>query len=114
MEDDMRNQTRIASNEPQAAPPPPAQLNDCTPAEAADQRYLETCAEMFAHAGTHRHWEELADNLVWTLAHIAVNCGVGATGDILRNFGTYVCRIEARKQAEIEAARAKEEGRLPN
>jgi hypothetical protein len=112
MEDDMRNQTRTASNEPQAALPPT--LNDCTPAEAADQRYLETCAEMFAHAGTHRHWEELADNLVWTLAHIAVNCGVGATGDILRNFGTYVCRIEARKQAEIEAAQAKEEGRLPN
>ena len=107
----MRNQTRIASNEPQAAPPPAP--TDCTPAEAADQRYLETCAEMFAHAGTHRHWEELADNLVWTLAHIAVN-SVGATGDILRNFGNYVCRIEARKQAEIEAEQAKEEGRLPH
>ena len=108
----MRNQTRIASNEPQAAPP--TAPNDCTPAEAADQRYLETCAEMFAHAGTHRHWEELADNLVWTLAHIAVNCGVGVTGDILRNFGNCVCRLEARRQAEIEAQQAKEEGWLPH
>ena len=34
--------------------------------------------------------------------------------DILRNFGNYVCRIEARKQAEIEAQQAKEQGQLPN
>jgi hypothetical protein len=112
MEDDMRIQMRTASNEPQAAPP--QALNDCTPAEAADKRYLETCAGMFAHAAEHRHWAELADNLVWTLAHIAVNSGVAATGDMLRNFGNYVCRIEARRQAEIEAAQAKEQGRLPN
>ena len=109
----MRIQTRIASNEPQAAPPPPAPLNDGSPAEAADQRYLETCASMFADAAAGRHMQELADNLVWTLAHIAVN-SVGATGDILRNFGNYVCRIEARKQAEIEAQQAKEQGQLPN
>ncbi|MDH5265468.1 MAG: hypothetical protein OEX21_12030 [Betaproteobacteria bacterium] len=89
-------------------------MNDCTPAETADRRYLETCAEMFADAGVGKHMAELADNLVWTLAHIAVNCGVGATGDILRDFGSYVSRIEARKQAEIEAQQAKEAGRLPN
>ena len=110
----MRNQTRIASNEPQAAPPPPAPLNDGSPAEAADQRYLETCASMFADAAAGRHMQELADNLVWTLAHIAVNSGVGVTGDILRNFGNYVCRLETRKQAEIEAEQVKEEGRLPH
>jgi len=115
MEDDMTNRTRIASNEPQAAPPPPPPpLNDSTPAEVADQRYLETCAMMFADATANRHLAELADNLVWTLAHLAVNNGVGATGDMLRNFGSYVCRLEARKQAEIEAEQAKEEGRLPN
>ena len=110
----MRNQTRIASNEPQAAPPPPAPLNDGSPAEAADQRYLETCARMFADAGAGRHMQELADNLVWTLAHIAVNCGVGVAGDTLMKFGSYVCRLEARKQAEIEAEQAKEQGRLPH
>jgi len=111
----MTNRTRIASKEPQAAqPPPPPPLNDCTPAEAADKRYLETCAEMFADAAAGRYMAELSDNLVWTLAHIAVNYGIGATGDILRDFGSYVCRIEARKQAEIEAQQAKEQGRLPN
>jgi hypothetical protein len=115
MEDDMTNRTQIASNEPQAAPPPPPPpLNDSTPAEVADQRYLETCAKMFADATANRHLAELADNLVWTLAHISVNCGVGVTGDILMNYGSYVCRLEARKQAEIEAEQAKEEGRLPN
>ena len=108
----MRNQTQTASNEPVAAPPP--ELNDCTPAEAADKRYLEACAEMFADAGVNKRMAELADNLVWTLAHIAVNSGVGATGDILRNFGNYVYRIEARRQAEIEAQQAKEQGQLPN
>jgi len=46
--------------------------------------------------------------------HIAVNCGVGVTGDILRHFGNYICRIEARNHAEMEARQAKEEGRLPN
>jgi hypothetical protein len=50
-----------------------------------------------------RHLAELADILVWTLAHIAVNCGVGVTGDMLRNFGTWVCRIERCRQAEIDA-----------
>ncbi len=111
----MRNQNRIASNEPQAAsPPPPPTLADGTPAEAADQRYLETCAEMFADAGAGRHMAELADNLAWTLAHIAVHSGVGAAGDIIRTLGDYICRIEARKQAEIEATQAKEQGRLPN
>jgi hypothetical protein len=112
MEDDMNTRVRKASNEPVAAPPPP--MNDCTPAEAADKRYLETCAEMFADAGTGRHMAELADNLAWTLAHIAVHSGVGAAGDIMRTFGDYICRIEARKQAEIEATQAREQGRLPN
>jgi hypothetical protein len=113
MEDDMTNRTRMASNEPQAAPPPPP-LSDSTPAEIADQRYLETCAKMFADATASRHLAELADNLVWTLAHIAVNCGVGVAGDMVMNFGSYVCRLEARKQAEIEAEQAKEQGRLPH
>jgi hypothetical protein len=115
MEGDMTNRTRIASNEPQAVPPqPPPPLNDGTPVEAADQRYLETCAALFADATANRHLAELADNLVWTLAHIAVNCGVGVTGDMLRDFGNYVCRIEARRQAEFEAQQAKAEGRLPH
>jgi len=108
----MNTRVQEASNEPPAAPPPP--LNDSTPATAADQRYLETCASMFADATAGRHLAELADNLVWTLAHIAVNCGVGVTGDILMNFGSYVCRLETRKQAEIEAEQAKEEGRQPH
>lgn len=43
-----------------------------------------------------------------------MNCGVGVTGDILRDFGNYICRIEARNHAEMEARQAKEEGRLPN
>ena len=116
----MTNRTRVsssernASNEPQVPPPPAPTLADCTPAEAADKRYLETCAEMFADATAGKHMAELADNLVWTLAHIAVNCGVGVTGDMLRNFGNYVCRIEVRRQAEVEAQQAKEEGRLPH
>lgn len=100
---------RRASNDERQRP---AVLNDGTPTEAADKRYLETCAEMFANATANGHLTELADNLVWTLAHVAVHCGVGATGDILRNLGTYVCRIEARRLAEVEAQQAKEEGRL--
>jgi len=43
-----------------------------------------------------------------------VNCGVGVAGDILRDFGNYICPIEARNHAEMEARQAKEEGRLPN
>lgn len=102
---------RKASNE-ESVPLPV--LNDCTAAEAADQRYLEACTKLYVEADEHGHVAQLADNLAWTLAHIAVNCGVGAAGDILRLFGTYVCRLEARTQAAIEAARAQEEGRLPN
>ena len=107
----MTSMARKASNE-EAVPPPV--LNDCTPAEAADQRYLEACAKLYVEADEQGHIAELADNLAWTLAHVAVNCGAGAAGDILRTLGTYMCRLEARKQAAIEAARAKEEGRLPN
>ena len=102
---------RKASNEDREPPPV---LNDCEPEEAAEQRYLEVLAGLLGEANAGSQIRVLADNLAWTLAHIAVNCGVGATGDILRTFGGYVCQLEARKQALAEAEQAKEEGRLPN
>jgi hypothetical protein len=110
----MTSETRGATDEPQGASAPKPRLADGTPSEAADQRYLATCAAMFADAAKHRHMSELADNLAWTLANIAVHNGVGAAGDILRTFGAYVCGIEARRQAEVEAQQATEEGRMPH
>lgn len=106
----MSDAARTTGDEPGTMASP----DDGTPAEVAGDRYLEACCEMYEHAHRGRHMEELADRLAWTLAHIAADCGVGASGDILVKFGNHVRGIVARREAEREAAREKEAGRLPH
>ena len=109
MEVVMNRKVHNTSNEEAALPAP---LNDCTPEEAAEARYLEAMANLMADATAGKHMHILADNIAWTIASISVNCGVGAAGDILRKIGGYICTIETRCQAQEEAQQAKQEGRL--
>ena len=89
-------------------------LNDCTPAQHAQDRYLAALEALVADAVEGKHMPVFANVLAWTFARVAVGCGVAATGDMLRQVGSYICQIETERQAENEALLAKQEGRQPN
>jgi hypothetical protein len=90
------------------------QRADCTPDELAERRYVKALDELITDAWNSKRMNILADSLAWTVARIAVGCGMTATGDILRRIGRYVGEIEARRQAAKEAQQARQEGHLPN
>ena len=45
---------------------------------------------------------------------IAVECGVPATGDMLRRIGGHIGDIESRREAMREAQKVRKHGRLPH
>jgi len=78
------------------------------------RRYIAVGNEVYADALEHRAIQVFADALTWELAQIAHHYGSQATGDILRKFGIHLERLVAADEAQREADKAKEEGRLPN
>jgi hypothetical protein len=94
--------------------PSSAQPTDCTPEQLAEARYLKALDTLLADAADSKQIDTLADTLAWTLARVAVGCGIAATGDILRRLGGFICSLETRRQAEEEAVLARQEGRQPN
>jgi hypothetical protein len=91
-----------------------AQPADCTPDQLAETRYVKALEELVADAWEAKRLHILADALAWTVARVAVGCGVAATGDVLRRIGGYIGKIETERQAAEEAKQARQEGRLPH
>lgn len=87
---------------------------DGTHDQLAEKRYLKTLDDLVADAAEAKRMYILADTLAWTVARIAVGCGIAAAGDVLRRIGGYVGQIETRRQAAEEAEQARREGRLPH
>jgi hypothetical protein len=110
-ETDMTDHVETCSN---VVAPSPVERPDCTPEQLAEMRYLRALDDLVSDAAEGKRLQTLADTLAWTIARIAAGCGVGATGDMLRRVGDYICTFETRRQAEEEARQAQQEGRLPN
>lgn len=106
----MNEQLRGSSNDAAEA----HSLADCTAEQLAGTRYLKALADLMADAGNGNRMHVLADSLAWTIAQVAVGCGVAATGDILRRVGGYMYTLESRRRAGKEAEQERQEGRLPN
>ena len=103
----------------QAAPaaivlPPEAKPAVAVPEDELRRRYLAVAEAVFADALERRVVPLFADVLAWELAAIAHRYGSPATGDILQKFGIYLERFAASGEAQREADKAREEGRLPN
>ncbi len=88
--------------------------SDCTPEQLAQACYLQAIDALLADAADGKRLQVLANVLAWTLARVAVGCGVAATGDLLRRIGGYICQLETERQAENEALLAKQEGQQFN
>ncbi len=87
---------------------------DRTRDQRAEAQYQKSLDDLVAEAGEAGQIHVLADGLAWTIARIGFKCGTAATGDILRRIGGYLQSLEVQRQASEQAAKAREEGLLPN
>lgn len=107
----MTNHVRSCSDLPSPAVLEPT---DCSAAQVAEARYLQSLDELMSDAVDNRRLGTLANALAWTVARIASGCGTAATGDVLRRIGGHMCTLETLRQTEAEAQRALREGHLPS
>ena len=84
---------------------------DTSPAERIERHFHAVLDRLLAEALQQGSLEVLADVLAWTLARAVVGQeSAYLTGDILRRFGNYTCRLAEVKIATAEADEAKRSG----
>ena len=88
---------------------------DTSLAERIERHFLTELDQLLAEASHQDSLRVLADVLTWTLAKIVVGQESSyVTGDILRRFGNYTCRLAEMKIANAEAEEAKRSGHPPH
>jgi hypothetical protein len=88
---------------------------DTSPAERVERHFLAELDQLLAEASQQDSLRVLADVLTWTLARIVVGQESSyVTGDILRRFGNYTCRLAEVKIATAEADEAQRSGHPPH
>ena len=93
----------------------PAPLDDCSPAEQTERRYLAVINPLFSEAWDRGSLETFVDVLTWTLARVIVGMDKPQiTGDVLRRIGSHTYAIAEAKRAAVEAENAKKAGRAPH
>ena len=104
----MKQDSVSISPAPSVAPSPAAPA----PQENPEVRYVRQVNVMLKDAIECRAMEELADTLAWALAIISNHAGAEVTGDIIYRLGRHIRHFAAQDRAKVEAAQAKQEGRL--
>ncbi len=94
--------------------PSEAKAAAAVPEDELRRRYVAVAGAVFADALEHRALPVFADVLAWELAVIAHRYGSPATADIMQKFGAHLERLGAVDEAQREADKAREEGRLPS
>jgi len=103
----------LAQSAANASPATP--LADCSPAQQIELRYLTAVNALLDDAVETESPRILADVLTWTLARMVVGYGAPTVaGDILRRLGEHIGTLAERRRASEEAAKEKEEGRVPH
>jgi hypothetical protein len=93
----------------------PVPLDDCSPAEQAERRYLAVINPLFSEAWDGGSLESFVEVLTWTLARVIVGMDKPQiTGDVLRRIGNHTYAIAEAKRAAVEAEEARKEGRVPH
>jgi len=92
-----------------------ARLADCSPAQQIELRYLNALNALLDDSVENESPRILADVLTWTLARMVVGYRAAAVaGDVLRLLGVHIGTLSERQRAREEAAKEKEEGRVPH
>jgi hypothetical protein len=81
------------------------------PQESPEDRYVRQVNAMLKDAIECHAEEELADTLSWGLARFVHHYGIGASGDILRRIGGYICGLVEQDRAKVEVEEARQAGR---
>jgi uncharacterized protein (DUF2236 family) len=90
------------------------QLDDASADKAAHDRYLDALHDLVQDAANNERMHLFADVLAWTFARLAINCGPGATADLLAKVGRYMGALEEQNRAQRELEKAREAGRVVN